>query len=735
MKKIININFHGRVVPIEESAYEILKQYIDSLSKYFANEEGREEIINDIENRFAELFSERLKKGATCITDDDVNQIIKSMGRPEDFEQDDMTQNDSSSSGSSRTQGSATQPGPEPSATTESRRLYRSENDRVIGGVCGGLANYLRIDPAIVRIIFALITFGGFGSGILIYLILWVVVPSKTLVLNVRKRLYRNPDNRVIAGVASGLAAYFHWEVWVPRLIFSLPLIMGVISSIFRHHWMDFDPGPVFVFGGFGGTLFVTYIILWIVLPEAVTASEKLEMRGEKVDLESIKNTIKSDLEGFKGRAAEMGNEIKQRAQQVGQEFKQTSQNFASEVAPAARRTGTGLGHAIGVLFKAFFLFISGVMAFALIMVLVGLLFSGVGVLPFKNYLLAGFWQNFLAWVSLFLFFGIPVIALLTWLIRRIIGVRSRSHYLGYAFGSLWVIGLVCFLVFISMMVNNFRSRASVEDPVALTQPSGGKLTIKLTEEKVSYYGSDWFGINWDNDAPFFSLNEDSVMMTTVRVRLVKSTDSAYHLQLVRFAHGNNPALAKSVASQIQFNLQQKDSVLYLPLGFSITPAQKFRNQQVLVLVSIPVGKKILVDRSVDDYHWFNIDAGIRHRGWNVDWNDNLDNGNDWTSNVEYIMTENGIEDTHAVLQDSNDELNQDNRKIHNGYKYKQKTDSTNQKKRLNQKEGEDQKPAADQDAKQTSSVVPSANGLQEQETEDQGGAGFSMFHLLFKLI
>ena len=85
------------------------------------------------------------------------------------------------------------------------------------------------------------------------------------------------------------------------------------------------DPGPVFVTGGFGGTLFITYIILWIVLPEATTASEKQEMRGEKVDLESIKKTIKSDLEGFKGRAAVVGAEIKERAQEFGQEFRQAT--------------------------------------------------------------------------------------------------------------------------------------------------------------------------------------------------------------------------------------------------------------------------------------------------------------------------------------------------------------------------------------------------------------------------
>ena len=86
MKKVININFQGRVIPIEETAYDILKQYIETLSKFFANEEGGDEIINDIEGRIAELFGESLKKGSTCITDDDVNAVIASIGKPEDFE-------------------------------------------------------------------------------------------------------------------------------------------------------------------------------------------------------------------------------------------------------------------------------------------------------------------------------------------------------------------------------------------------------------------------------------------------------------------------------------------------------------------------------------------------------------------------------------------------------------------------------------------------------------------------
>ena len=86
MKKIININLSGRVIPIEDSAYEKLQAYIESLRRYFSHEEGRDEIINDIESRIAELMSEKVRKGATSVTDADIDEIIASMGRPEDFD-------------------------------------------------------------------------------------------------------------------------------------------------------------------------------------------------------------------------------------------------------------------------------------------------------------------------------------------------------------------------------------------------------------------------------------------------------------------------------------------------------------------------------------------------------------------------------------------------------------------------------------------------------------------------
>src|SRR4026209_1323084 len=200
MKKIININLSGRVVPIEDSAYEKLQEYIESLRRYFANEEGRDEIINDIESRIAELMREKVRKGADSITDADVNEIANSMGRPEDFEGEEVKEQ-SYSSASTAQQFAQTEAPPK-----VKRGLYRDTSDKFIGGVCSGIAAYLNVDPAVVRLLFAIIGFGT-GIGFLAYIILWIVLPPKDLDGYSGKRLYRNPDDRIIGGVAGGLAA------------------------------------------------------------------------------------------------------------------------------------------------------------------------------------------------------------------------------------------------------------------------------------------------------------------------------------------------------------------------------------------------------------------------------------------------------------------------------------------------------------------------------------------------
>ncbi|MET0298347.1 MAG: PspC domain-containing protein, partial [Flavitalea sp.] len=519
-----------------------------------------------------------------------------------------------------------------------------------------GLANYFGIDPVIMRILFVVL----FGAIFWVYILLWIIVPSQSLETNITRRLYRSADDKVIGGVASGLAAYFNTEIWIPRVIFALPLILGVVSGTFNALWWDWDFGfvPRMVTGSLGSTLFLTYIILWIAVPVATTAAEKLQMRGERVDLNSIRDTVKNDMGSFRNRAEKWGEEVKQTAEQFGERAKKFgaesgtyAKRFSGEAAPLAKKAGNGIGHVIGVLFKAFFLFIAAMIALSLFGVLVGLLFGGFTVFPFKNFILEGTWQNMLAWSTLILFLAVPIVALITWLIRRIIGTRSKNKYLGYAFGSLWIIGLISAIALFASITRNFTVRSAVETVVPVTQPTSNKMTIDVARSNVRYYNDDWFGIEWDDDMPFYGTNADTLMLNTVRVKIDKSKDANYHVYLVRFSRANTTDDAKNLASKINFEIVQSDSLLTLPKGFGVSGNEKFRNQQVLVIVEVPVGKRIEVDERYKDYNWFSVNVN-RRRGFNVDWENDWNYSQSWSTGVEYEMTDSGLERTDYRVRD-----------------------------------------------------------------------------------
>lgn len=632
MKKVININFQGRVVPIEETAYDLLKQYLDSLRVYFAREEGKDEIINDIENRIGELFTERLKSGQTCITDADVQAVIVNMGRPEDFD-----------AQAGETQAEPQQPGAGQSSfrkTSGRGPLFRNADDKILGGVCSGLANYLSIDPIIMRILFVAL----FGALFWVYILLWIIVPSRSVQSNITKRLYRSADHRVVGGVAAGIAAYFNIDVWIPRLVFAFPFIIGLISGSFHSWWWDWDPGflPRVISGSFGWTLFITYVILWIAVPVANTSTERLEMRGEKVDLNSIANTVKEDLNQFKEKAKTWGSEVQVTAKQYGNQAAAEFRTAGRQAGQAVSRSRSGLGHAIGVLVKAFLIFIFAIIALSLFAAFIGLLFSGLALAPLKEFVLEGPLQNSLAWATLFLFFLLPLIALLTWLIRRIMGVRSRKHYVGFTFAGLWILGLISGILLIVLVVKNFKSTGRLEEePVAFEQPAQ-KLIVNVERSDWKDQDRLFFGMEVnDNDFPFYQTSDDSVWMNTVKISMIRSADSLYHVYLVRASQGRSQSVAKENARQIQFDVIAQDSTILLPKGFVLGNHEKFRNQRVWVVVEIPVGKRVAFSRNIDQYKWFNLRS--EHNGYDGDneW-DEWNNMYRPRPGIEYIMQSDG---------------------------------------------------------------------------------------------
>lgn len=643
MKKIININLSGRVIPIEDTAYEKLQAYIESLRRHFAGEEGKDEIINDIESRIAELMDDKIRKGAACVTDEDVEAIAKSMGRPEDLAADEAAFAEEGYSSQHQQQQNANT-GSQAGGRKRSG-LYRDANDKMIGGVCAGIANNLNVDPSIVRIIFAIITFGGFGFGFLAYILLWIILPTREITQYRGKRLYRNPEDRVLGGVAGGVAAYLNKETWMIRLVFAGPLLLNVLLNVLSWPFFHIE-GTIFpnvIFGSLSGTFVLTYIILWIVLPEARTDYQQMEMRGEKVDVNAIKQNVQD-------RAKEFSQEVKAAAENFSARAKEFSagrgREFASEVGSAARRTGNGIGHAIGVIFKVFFLIIAGSIAMALFAALMAIVFGGVGIWPITGFFLDGFWQTAFAWGTLIFFLGVPLIAFITWLVRRIMRVRSKNSYLGWTFGGLWTLGWVCLVLFIASITQDFRYYERVGEDIAMTQPANGKMIIKVTEPEIRYTGS-WNWIHIDN-ASGFDVTPDSMKYANVKVRVVKSTDSNYHIKMYRYSAGETISEAAARAEKVKYNVSYSDSALDLGSGIAIDKKSKFRGQGVIVEVAVPAGKKLRFDESMDDrFDPFTVRIGDRDRRWkkyrnqrSAQWE--FENWFDYKTGVDYVMKDDG---------------------------------------------------------------------------------------------
>lgn len=162
MNKTIYVNIGGTLFQIEEPAYEQLESYLNRLKKRFGEAE-RDEIIADIESRIAEILSSG--KDDKIVTTAVIYEVIKTIGSPDDISDDNTTKSEEASAS-------------EPSyAETIPRRLYRNPNDRVLGGVCSGLAAYFNVSSTLLRLAFFLGMF-VYGATFLVYFIMWLIIPK-----------------------------------------------------------------------------------------------------------------------------------------------------------------------------------------------------------------------------------------------------------------------------------------------------------------------------------------------------------------------------------------------------------------------------------------------------------------------------------------------------------------------------------------------------------------------------
>ena len=248
MKKTFTISLGHSVFNVEEDAYDILKMYLDSIKNYFQKMENDSEIISDFELRIAENFSSKLSSGKQYINLSDVKEVIQIMGSLDDFQEiydDDQTEDVKEDK-------------------KINNKLFRDSSNRIIAGVCSGIAEYFKIDPIIVRVLF----FIAVPLNLIVYIIFWIGIPTKDFDPDLRKILYRDKENGVIGGVAKGLSNYLKIDANIIRVVF--------VVSLF-----------------FGGAGLLFYLLLWFFTKEAKTIGEKMNMSGFNVNLSNIEDFIK----------------------------------------------------------------------------------------------------------------------------------------------------------------------------------------------------------------------------------------------------------------------------------------------------------------------------------------------------------------------------------------------------------------------------------------------------------
>ncbi|HQW12501.1 MAG TPA: PspC domain-containing protein [Saprospiraceae bacterium] len=193
MNKTFNINLGGLPFIVDDAAYNKLEKYLQAIRKHFSTNESFEEIMNDIEVRVGELLQER-NTGSLIVNNEDIDMVIRIMGRPEDFGAEPM---DDAEYKSSSKEESAYTTTDETNYKT-GRRLFRNMMDKKLGGVCSGLGDYLGIKPNWIRLGFLAFTVSG-GLGIPLYFLMWAFIPKAKTAADY---LAMKGENASVSGIA-----------------------------------------------------------------------------------------------------------------------------------------------------------------------------------------------------------------------------------------------------------------------------------------------------------------------------------------------------------------------------------------------------------------------------------------------------------------------------------------------------------------------------------------------------
>ncbi|MCL6524467.1 MAG: PspC domain-containing protein [Thermoflavifilum sp.] len=403
-----------------------------------------------------------------------------------------------------------------------------------------------------------------------------------------RKRLYRDPDDKILGGVCGGLGAYFDVDPVIFRLIFAL-LLFGA------------------------GTGVLLYLVLWIAVPKARTAAEKLEMRGERVDLQNITQAVKEELSGVKNKAQDLGKE-------AADVFSTRKKKDDSDLGDALREIFLAIFRVLGWVIRLLLIFVGILLIFILGVVLIALISSSAFILPFKMYIWPGFWPGSLFWPAIILVLGVPIVALMIYVIRNLTGAGRAHPALGYTLAILWVLGLVGCLWLACDIGHHFQVKRSVPQTFSLQQPRGNTLYVKwaTVDDRHFSYGSirEWNVLLHHR----VIVGRDSLFYPNVKVHIIPAPAlDSFRIQVNRVASGATSEEAFAYARQLSISLWQEDSVLWIPEMVPIPAGTPFRYQHIEIEIFVPNDKQAFLMGSpgFDEPDWNDeapdTDAAITH--------------------------------------------------------------------------------------------------------------------------
>lgn len=559
MKKNISINIGGIIFHIEEDGYNKLKNYLDSVNKYFSSFEDSKEIIEDIEGRIAEIFLARLDEGKQIINQEDVNELISIMGTTKDFDAQIELEPEEEPEDAKSEEIGEEENGETHAEDPTTKKLFRDNKKKVIGGVASGLAHYFSIDPIWIRLLLLAFLFNVFFWGLsgfvfITYIILWIAVPENDALEDDKtvKKLYRDTEDRVLGGVGSGIASYFGVDRVVIRVLFVFSILLG-------------------------GAGLIAYIILWIITPEAKTITEKMQMQGEPVTISNIEENVKKSLNVNDGEENVFVKILLFPFRLIAIIFK----GLGELLGPLMKFTAEALRIIVGVffVFLGFILMVSFSITLAVVFGIGGAMEHWVyfGGLP------AEFVANSMSTISViaaYLVLMIPSLGIALLGLTIIMRKAVTKAVVGWTLFGLWLLGMIGLAFSVPMIIRDFSAENKFRDerPMIVNEV---KPTLKLNE---IYY-------DLDRDYSY----------DVVDLRLRGHSDSTYLLALEFESRGSSRANAKQNAQAVSYGVEQRGEDIYFDSNLTFDHGTPFRFQTLDATFYIPYGKVFRMDEELGE--------------------------------------------------------------------------------------------------------------------------------------